>query len=113
STPIFAQIVEQVEERVATGALPPGARLPAVRRLAERLGLAPGTVARAYRELEGRGVLVTAGPLGTRVADRPGAVGALRGAGVDDLAERMRPVVVGAFHAGATAAQLREALTRA
>jgi len=54
---------------VADGALPVGTRLPTVRGLADRLGLAPGTVARAYRELEADGVVRTEGRKGTFVGD--------------------------------------------
>ena len=46
----------------------PGTRLPTVRELAGKLGLAVNTVARAYRELESAGVLETRGRFGTFVA---------------------------------------------
>lgn len=59
---------------MATGRLLPGDRLPTVRELARELDLAPNTVAKAYRELEAAGFVVTAGRRGTFVADRlPGA----------------------------------------
>ncbi len=64
----FEQLRVQLARRVASGELAPGAKLPTVRGLAEQLGLAPGTVARAYRELEADGVLVTEGRRGTFVA---------------------------------------------
>ncbi|QHC67008.1 GntR family transcriptional regulator [Rathayibacter oskolensis] len=64
----FEQIREQIAARVAAGALPLGTRLPAVRALAEQLGVAPGTVARAYKELEAAGVVETRGRAGTVVA---------------------------------------------
>jgi DNA-binding transcriptional regulator YhcF (GntR family) len=51
--------------------LPPGSRLPAIRQLAADLGLATGTVARAYRELEAAGVIVTQGRHGTHIARPP------------------------------------------
>jgi DNA-binding transcriptional regulator YhcF (GntR family) len=66
--PPFEQLRSQVAGRVAGGALPAGTRLPTVRRLAEDLGLAVNTVARAYRELEADGVIVTRGRRGTFVA---------------------------------------------
>jgi len=47
----------------------PGDRLPTVRGLADTLGLAPNTVARAYRELEAGGWIVGKGRAGTFVAD--------------------------------------------
>jgi DNA-binding transcriptional regulator YhcF (GntR family) len=68
--PPFEQVRRQVQEQAASGALPPGHRLPTVRALAEQLGLAVNTVARAYRELEQAGVVVTRGRSGTFVAVR-------------------------------------------
>ncbi|AYF97945.1 GntR family transcriptional regulator [Protaetiibacter intestinalis] len=50
------------------GTRPAGSRLPTVRGLAEELGLAPGTVARAYKELEAAGAIETHGRAGTIVA---------------------------------------------
>ncbi len=52
---------------VQTGVLADGTRLPAIRQLAKDLGLATGTVARAYRELEVDGVVETRGRHGTTV----------------------------------------------
>lgn len=78
----YEQVQRQIEALVAGGTLPPDHRLPTVRRLAEDLGLAVNTVARAYRELEQRGVVVTRGRHGTFVAtrgldrDREGALAA-------------------------------------
>ena len=56
----------------------PGTRLPSIRQLAGDLGLAGGTVARAYRELEQEGVVATRGRHGTVVAEPVG--GPARGA---------------------------------
>ena len=64
----FEQLRVQVIEGVRTGALSPGDKLPTVRRLAEDLGLAPNTVARAYRELEQDEVIETRGRLGSFIA---------------------------------------------
>jgi len=64
----FEQLRTQVLDAVATGELVPGTRLPTVRRLAEDLGIAAGTVARAYRELEASGVIETRGRNGTFVS---------------------------------------------
>lgn len=65
--PPFEQLRRQVATRAASGDLPAGTRLPTVRALAEQLGVAPGTVARAYKELEADGVVVTEGRRGTFV----------------------------------------------
>lgn len=109
---ITEQIVAQIQEEVATGRLSPGRRLPPVRRLADQLDIAPGTVARAYAELERRGVVVTDGARGTRVADRArNPVPA--GQRPENLVGLLRPVAVAAYHLGATAEELRRALEEA
>jgi DNA-binding transcriptional MocR family regulator len=66
-----AAIVASVEAGVRDGGLAAGAALPPVRALAARLGVAPGTVAGAYKVLRQRGVIETAGRNGTRVRPRP------------------------------------------
>ncbi|MGZ9812385.1 aminotransferase-like domain-containing protein [Pseudoroseicyclus sp. H15] len=57
-----------VREAIAQGTLPPGARLPAVRDVAWRIGVTPGTVARAYKDLVDQGVLEAGVGRGTFVA---------------------------------------------
>ncbi|MGW3113278.1 aminotransferase class I/II-fold pyridoxal phosphate-dependent enzyme [Streptomyces sp. NPDC001091] len=64
-------IARSVERGVSDGLLAPGAALPPVRRLAEDLGVSPGTVATAYKELRRRGIVVTLGRGGTVVAEAP------------------------------------------
>jgi len=66
--PPYRQLVDQMLALIAGGALPVGQRLPPLRQLAADLGLANGTVARAYRLLEEAGVLETRGRQGTFVA---------------------------------------------
>lgn len=66
--PPYDQVKRQISAMVATGELQPGDKLPTVRRLADDLGLAPNTVARAYRELEVIGLLDTRGRAGTFVS---------------------------------------------
>lgn len=64
----FEQLRAGFVAAIGSGELAAGARLPTVRRLAEDLGLAPGTVARAYRELEASGLVETRGRNGTFVS---------------------------------------------
>ncbi|MAP64068.1 MAG: GntR family transcriptional regulator [Microbacterium sp.] len=68
SVPPFEQLRTQIVHAVREGALAPGTRLSPVRALAQELGVAPGTVARAYRELEAAGIIETKGRAGTFVA---------------------------------------------
>lgn len=64
----FAQLRDQIRLQVISGELAPGTRLPTVRGLATDLGLAANTVARAYRELEGLGLIETRGRAGSFVS---------------------------------------------
>lgn len=66
--PPYEQLRAQVAGHIATGALRPGDRLPTIRALAGDLGVATGTVARAYRELEATGLVTTRRRTGTVVA---------------------------------------------
>lgn len=66
-SPLFKQIVEQVRQLVATNHLLPGERLPTVRDLAESLAISPGTVVKAYRQLEQDGVIQSRRGGGTAV----------------------------------------------
>ena len=66
--PPFEQLRGGLVDAISSGELAAGQRLPTVRRLADDLGLAPGTVARAYRELEASGVIETRGRNGTFVS---------------------------------------------
>ena len=58
-TPIYQQLVHQIKLLVSSGRLSEDEQLPAVRKLAEQLLVNPNTVARAYRELEVAGVVVS------------------------------------------------------
>ncbi|CAB4935114.1 MAG: GntR family transcriptional regulator [Actinobacteria bacterium] len=67
AVPPYEQIRTQVTGLVRTGELAQGARLPAIRALAADLGVAPGTVARAYAELEAAGLVTRRRRTGTVV----------------------------------------------
>lgn len=71
----WRQIHQQLVRMIAARVLGPGARLPTIRQLARDLGVAAGTVARVYRELESAELVVTARGRGTVVADRAPAAG--------------------------------------
>lgn len=79
SVPIYEQIVAQVTFGIASGALEVGALIPSVRELAQRLLVNPNTVARAYQELERRGVVAARRGRGMEVtAEAPAACRAQR-----------------------------------
>lgn len=69
--PFYRQIIMQVQMAVADGRIGPGTQLPTVRGLAVELQINPNTVARAYNELEIRGVVATQQGTGTFISDRP------------------------------------------
>ena len=57
--PVYLQVVDQVKAAAAAGALRVGEPLPSIRPLAEQLRVNRNTVAKAYTELEGQGVIET------------------------------------------------------
>jgi len=68
--PVYRQIIDQIMVGIAAGSLSTGQQLPTVRQLAVDLSVNPNTVARAYRELEIRGVLTTQQGSGTFISDK-------------------------------------------
>jgi molybdate-binding protein/DNA-binding transcriptional regulator YhcF (GntR family) len=69
-TPLFRQISEQIKQGIASNNIQPGKRLPTVRQLAQSLGINPGTVSRAYLELEQEKIVMTRRGGGTIVASK-------------------------------------------
>jgi DNA-binding transcriptional regulator YhcF (GntR family) len=67
--PVYEQVREQIRRMVAAGTLAPGTRLPTIRQLAADLGLAKGTIERAYELLEGDAVIERHGRSGTYVSE--------------------------------------------
>jgi GntR family transcriptional regulator len=66
--PIYEQIKTGFRKDVGLGALKPDDDLPSIRELAQVLLINPNTVARAYRDLEAEGLIVTRRGKGCRVA---------------------------------------------
>ena len=66
-TPPYEQIRAQIAAAIDSGQLEEGTRLPSMRALAADLGVATGTVARAYRELEAAGLVASRRRVGTVV----------------------------------------------
>lgn len=68
-TPIYEQIVNQVERLISVGVLKPKQQIQSIRELATSLGINPNTVKKAYEELEKRGAINTISTKGTFVTD--------------------------------------------
>lgn len=68
-TPIYEQIVNQVERLISLGILKPKQQIQSIRELATSLGINPNTVKKAYEELEKRGAINTISTKGTFVTD--------------------------------------------
>lgn len=106
-TPPFEQLRRQLATAIRAGALAAGTRLPTVRQLAGDLGVAPGTVMRAYRELEEAGLIETRRGSGTTVAPGQADAGAL---GIAALTDRF---IADAVRAGADPGGIRRAVEAA
>ena len=110
SAPPYEQVRAQISEQARSGALPVGYRLPTVRGLAESLGLAVNTVAKAYRALESDGVIETRGRNGTFVAAAGSAAERELALAAQAYVERARRLAVGEE---AALAAVRDALRAA
>jgi len=109
--PPYEQIRAQLTELIRHGVLAAGDRLPPVRQLAADLGLASGTVARAYRELEQAELVRSRRGAGTRVTmAAPPSSPAERST---ELAARAAAYVADARLLGATDDELMEAVRSA
>ncbi|MER5945895.1 GntR family transcriptional regulator [Streptomyces sp. NPDC001904] len=86
----YEQVRAQISEQARGGTLPVGYKLPTVRGLAEELGLAANTVAKAYRALEADGVIETRGRNGTFVASARDAASREAAGAAQVYAERVQ-----------------------
>ena len=68
--PIYRQIIQQIEYAVLSERIRPGDRLPTIRSLAVELRTNPNTIAKAYGELEIRGILTTQVGSGTYISGK-------------------------------------------
>jgi DNA-binding GntR family transcriptional regulator len=67
---VWQRVARDIEDRIASGELPPGSMIRGERSMAEEYGVAIATIRRAVRDLRERGVLVTLPAKGTFVARR-------------------------------------------
>lgn len=100
AVPPYEQIRAQIAGHIAAGTLAPETRLPTVRDLASDLGVAAGTVARAYRELEAADLVVSRRRHGTSVAPARDTGVGVKASGSDSIRDLARTFVDQARHAG-------------
>jgi len=94
--PVYLQIIDQVKRDIALGRLAKDERLPTVRQLAQQLAINPNTIAKAYRQLEQEGIIVTRAGAGAFVAGLDSMLSrTVRRRLICDELER---IVVEAFH---------------
>lgn len=103
--PPYEQIRAQLAALIRARALPPGERLPSVRQLAADLRLSPGTVARAYQELEHASLVQSRRGGGTRILPGPDSERDL----AQLLAEHARQYVATGRRLGGTDQQILDA----
>jgi DNA-binding transcriptional regulator YhcF (GntR family) len=101
---VYEQIVRQIQEGVTSGALAPGTPLPPVRQLATDLVLNRNTVARAYKQLEDQGVILTAGRKGTFV--RSGAADEVSRIRTGQAERSLRRMIEGLLSDGLSSEQI-------
>lgn len=68
-TPIYEQIISEIERYVALGILKPKEQIMPIREMATTLGINPNTVKKAYTELENRGIITTISTKGTFIEE--------------------------------------------
>jgi GntR family transcriptional regulator len=113
-TPPSRQIVEAVLDRIASGLLKPGDRLPSVRGLAAEALVNPNTVNKAYRDLEALGAVEGRSGAGVFVSGGAGAVarGERRAATLDAVRDAVRTALGAGHDPAAVAACVRDLLER-
>lgn len=103
--PIYEQICRQVRFAVANGSLLVGEHVPSVRELATQLAVNANTVARAYRDLQTDGILVSI--RGTGLAIAPNALRLCQKTRLEMIRERLRMVLQEAVQNEVTEEEIR------
>ncbi|HCO93475.1 MAG TPA: GntR family transcriptional regulator [Phycisphaerales bacterium] len=94
--PVYQQIIDQVKRDIALGRLIKDDKLPTVRELAAQLAINPNTIAKAYRQMEGEGIIVTRPGAGAFVANLDSSLSrVVRKKLLSDVLER---IAVEAYH---------------
>ena len=94
--PVYQQIMHQVKRDIALGRLIKDEKLPTVRQLAKQLAINPNTVAKAYRQLEQEGIIITKPGTGAFVTSLDSNLS--RSVRKKLVAEELERIAVDAFH---------------
>ena len=87
STPIYRQVVDSIKEKMVTGEIAPGEKLPSGRDLALQYTINPNTAARVYQTLETEQLCFSRRGLGTFATEDPVRIQNLRGEMAQNLIE--------------------------
>lgn len=90
--PIYRQLVDQIRAAVRQGRLTAGQKLPTVQEVSCDLGIAVGTIKRAYDELEREGIVEKVQGRGTFICYRPTDSGSRKDqamAAIDEMLDRL------------------------
>ena len=94
--PVYRQIIDQIKRDIALGRLIKDEKLPTVRQLAAQLAINPNTIAKAYRQLEGEGIIVTRPGAGAFIANLDSNLS--RSVRKRLLSDELERIAVEAFH---------------
>lgn len=94
--PVYQQIIGQIKHDIALGRLIKDEKLPTVRQLAKQLAINPNTIAKAYRQLEQEGIIVTKAGAGAFVANLDSSLS--RAVRKKLLSEELERIAVEAYH---------------
>ncbi len=94
--PVYQQIIGQIKRDIALGRLTKDEKLPTVRQLAAQLAINPNTIAKAYRQLEQEGIIVTKPGAGAFVANLDSNLS--RAVRKKLVSEELERIAVEAFH---------------
>ena len=93
---VYQQIIDQIKRDIALGRLLKDEKLPTIRQLAGQLAINPNTIAKAYRQLEQEGIIITRPGTGTFVANLDSNLS--RAVKRKVLSEELERISIEAFH---------------
>jgi GntR family transcriptional regulator len=94
--PVYQQIIDQVKRDIALGRIIKNEKLPTVRQLAGQIAINPNTIAKAYRQLEQQGIIVTKAGAGAFVANLDSNLS--RSVRKKVISEELERIAVDAYH---------------